>query len=94
MADNKDFILIASDHYRLMLKNPIRDFFIEKGYDVKDLGVNNEEPVLGSQVIGVNAAKKMIDIWLESEFWGGRSLPKVAMIKAMDEKCARSKKIN
>jgi ribose 5-phosphate isomerase B len=34
----------------------------------------------------VNAAKKMIDIWLESEFGGGRSLPKVAMIKAMDEK--------
>ena len=151
MSDKKEPILIASDHYGLTLKNPIRDSLIEKGYVVKDLGVNSEEPVLypeiaiqlseellknnysrgilvcgtgvgmaivankvpgvraavihdpysaersrasndaqvatlGSLVIGVNAAKKMIDIWLESEFGGGRSLPKVAMIKAMDEK--------
>lgn len=151
MSDKKEPILIASDHYGLTLKNPIRDYLIEKGYEVKDLGVNSEEPVLypeiavqlseellknnysrgilvcgtgvgmaivankvpgvraavihdpysaersrasndaqvatlGSLVIGVNAAKKMIDIWLESEFGGGRSLPKVAMIKAMDEK--------
>jgi ribose 5-phosphate isomerase B len=151
MADKQEPILIASDHYGLMLKNPIRDYLIEKGYIVKDLGVNSEEPVLypeiaiqlseellknnysrgilvcgtgvgmamvankvpgvraavihdpysaerarasndaqiatlGSLVIGVNAAKKMIDIWLESEFGGGRSLPKVALIKAMDEK--------
>lgn len=151
MSDKKEPILIASDHYGLTLKNPIRDYLIEKGYEVKDLGVNSEEPVLypeiavqlseellknnysrgilvcgtgvgmaivankvpgvraavihdpysaersrasndaqvatlGSLVIGVNAAKKLIDIWLESEFGGGRSLPKVAMIKAMDEK--------
>lgn len=151
MSAKKEPILIASDHYGLTLKNPIRDYLIEKGYEVKDLGVNSEEPVLypeiaiqlseellknnysrgilvcgtgvgmaivankvpgvraavihdpysaersrasndaqvatlGSLVIGVNAAKKMIDIWLESEFGGGRSLPKVAMIKAMDEK--------
>ena len=151
MSDKKEPILIASDHYGLRLKDPIRDYLIEKGYEVKDLGVNSEEPVLypeiavqlseellknkysrgilvcgtgvgmamvankvpgvraavihdpysaersrasndaqvatlGSLVIGVNAAKKMIDIWLESEFGGGRSLPKVAMIKAMDEK--------
>ena len=151
MSDKKEPILIASDHYGLMLKDPIKDYLIEKGYEVKDLGVNSEEPVLypeiavqlseellknkysrgilvcgtgvgmamvankvpgvraavihdpysaersrasndaqvaalGSLVIGVNAAKKMIDIWLESEFGGGRSLPKVAMIKAMDEK--------
>lgn len=37
-------------------------------------------------MIGVNAAKKMIDVWLESEFGGGRSLPKVELIKALDEK--------
>ena len=151
MSGKKEPILIASDHYGLTLKDPIRDYLIEKGYEVKDLGVNSEEPVLypeiaiqlsdellknnysrgilvcgtgvgmaivankvpgvraavihdpysaersrasndaqvatlGSLVIGINAAKKMIDIWLESEFGGGRSLPKVAMIKAMDEK--------
>jgi len=151
MPGKKEPILIASDHYGLLLKNPIRDYIIEKGCEVKDLGVNSEEPVLypeiamnlaeevaknnysrgilicgtgigmaivankvpgvraavihdpysaersrasndaqiatlGSLVIGVNAAKKMIDIWLESEFGGGRSLPKVQMIKDMDEK--------
>lgn len=151
MSDEKELILIASDHYGLLLKNPIRDYLIEKGYTIKDLGVNNEDPVLypeiamqlaeeivakkysrgilvcgtgigmamvankvpgvraavihdpysaersrasndaqiaalGSLVIGVNAAKKMIDIWLESEFGGGRSLPKVQLIREMDEK--------
>jgi len=151
MNDKNNVILIGSDHYGLMLKNPIRDYLIEKGYEVKDLGVNSEEPVLypeiaiklceelkagnysrgilvcgtgigmaivankipgiraavihdpysaerarasndaqiatlGSLVIGVNAAKKMVEIWLESEFAGGRSLPKVEMIKALDEK--------
>jgi len=151
MIDKNKPIVIASDHYGLMLKDPIKDYLIEKGYKVIDLGVNNDEPVLypeiaiklskevlannysrgilicgtgigmamvankvpgvraavihdpysaersrasndaqvaalGSLVIGVNAAKKMIDIWLESEFGGGRSQPKVDMIKAMDEK--------
>lgn len=151
MIDKNKPIVIASDHYGLMLKDPIKDYLIEKGYKVIDLGVNNDEPVLypeiaiklskevlannysrgilicgtgigmamvankvpgvraavihdpysaersrasndaqvaalGSLVIGVNAAKKMIDIWLVSEFGGGRSQPKVDMIKAMDEK--------
>lgn len=150
MAEKKEPILIACDHYGLRLKDPIKGYLIEKGYDVEDFGVNNEDPVLypeiaiklskelvknnysrgilvcgtgigmaivankvpgvraavihdpysaersrasndaqiatlGSMVIGVNAAKKMIDIWLESEFGGGRSLPKVEMIKAMDK---------
>jgi len=151
MPQTKEPIVIASDHYGLSLKDPIRDYLIEKGYAVVDLGVNSEEPVLypeiaiklskevlkhnysrgilvcgtgvgmamvankvpgvraavihdaysaerarasndaqvaalGSLVIGLNAAKKMIDVWLESEFGGGRSLPKVEMIKALDEK--------
>ena len=151
MVNKKVPILIASDHFGILLKNPIRDYLIEKGYEVKDLGVNSEVPVLypeiainfcevlkagdytrgilicgtgigmaivankvpgvraavihdpysaersrasndaqvatlGSLVIGLNAAKKLVDIWLESEFGGGRSQPKVDMIKAMDEK--------
>ena len=151
MADKNEPILIASDHFGMLLKNPIRDYLVEKGYKVNDLGVNSDEPVLypevaiefceellkhdysrgilvcgtgigmamvankvpgvraavihdpysaersrasndaqvaclGSLVIGLNAAKKNVDIWLESEFGGGRSLPKVALIKALDEK--------
>ena len=154
MANKNEPILIASDHNGFQLKNSIRDYLIEKGYTVLDMGVNDTNPVLypeiavqlceellaknyargilicgtgigmavvankvpgisaavihdpysaerarasndaqvatlGSQVIGVNAAKKMIDIWLESEFGGGRSQPKVDMIKAMDAKKLR-----
>lgn len=151
MNNTKVPILIASDHYGMLLKNPIREYLIEKGYEVKDLGVNSDEPVLypeiaiqfceelkagnytrgilvcgtgigmamvankvpgvraavihdpysaersrasndaqvatlGSQVIGIQAAMKMIDIWLVSEFGGGRSQPKVDLIKEIDEK--------
>ena len=151
MILKSESILIGADHYGLMLKDPIKEYLIEKGYEVKDIGVHTDEPVLypiiarelaeevakenysrallfcgtgigmaivankvpgvraavihdpysaersrasndaqvatmGSLVIGVNAAKKMIDIWLESEFGGGRSQPKVDLINAMDEK--------
>ena len=50
MSEKKEPILIASDHYGLTLKNPIRDYLIEKGYEVKDLGVNSEEPVLYPEI--------------------------------------------
>ncbi len=150
MNINKVPILIASDHYGLSLKNPIRDYLIKLGYELEDMGVNSDEPVLypiiaidfckillannysrgilvcgtgagmavvankvpgvravcihdpytaerarasndaqvatlGSQVISFPLAKKLIDIWLESEFQGGRSMPKVQMIYDMDE---------
>jgi len=151
MTIKKVPILIASDHYGLSLKNPIRDYLIEMGYEVEDMGVHNEDPVLypeiaikfsnkllkdgytrgilicgtgagmavvankvpgvravcihdpytaerarasndaqvatlGSQVVAFPNAKKLIDIWLESEFQGGRSMPKVQMIYEMDDK--------
>lgn len=35
---------------------------------------------LGARVIGVELAKTIVDAWLESEFEGGRSAPKVARI--------------
>jgi ribose 5-phosphate isomerase RpiB len=38
-------------------------------------------------VIGVSAAKKMLDVWLENEYTvGGRSQPKVDLINALDRK--------
>lgn len=40
----------------------------------------------GSQVVGVETAKKLVDIWLASEFQGGRSLPKVNKLKQLDAK--------
>ena len=151
MADKNKPIIIGADHFGLPLKNALRDYLKDKGYQVKDIGVDSEDPVkypeiaielseevsqgnydrgilvcgtgigmaitankirgvraavihdpysaerarasndaqiatFGSLVIGVNAAKKMLDIWLESEFGGGRSQPKVDLINALDKK--------
>jgi len=150
MADKKEPIVIGADHYGLPLKNVIRDYLISLGFNVIDMGVNNNTPVdypdigaavaeevrkgkygrgilvcgtgagmaivankvpgvravcvmdpytaerarasnnaqiitMGSQIVGPEVAKKLIDIWLESEFQGGRSVPKVAKIEQLDQ---------
>jgi ribose 5-phosphate isomerase B len=41
---------------------------------------------LGSQIMGVEVAKKLVDIWLEAEFKGGRSAPKVKKMEDIDQK--------
>ncbi|MBW7882926.1 MAG: RpiB/LacA/LacB family sugar-phosphate isomerase [Caldilineaceae bacterium] len=149
--DKSQRIIIGADHYGLPLKNVIRNYLIQKGYQVDDYGVNEETPVdypdvgakvaeevgagkyargilvcgtgagmaivankvpgvravcvmdpytaeravasnnaqiitFGSQITGPSVAEKLIDIWLESEFQGGRSAPKVAKIDGLDEK--------
>ena len=40
----------------------------------------------GSQITGGPVATKLVDIWLENEFQGGRSMRKVAKMDALDEK--------
>jgi ribose 5-phosphate isomerase B len=69
----------------------VRAVCIHDPYTAERARASNDAQVatLGSQVIGLFAAKKMIDIWLESEFEGGRSLPKVEMIKELDARCYR-----
>jgi ribose 5-phosphate isomerase B len=48
---------------------------------------NNAQIItMGSQITGPAVAVKLIDIWLEAEFQGGRSTPKVAKIDALDDK--------
>jgi len=48
---------------------------------------NNAQVItLGSQITGVEVAKKLIDIWLAAEFVGGRSAPKVEKMEAIDQK--------
>jgi ribose 5-phosphate isomerase B len=41
---------------------------------------------MGARVIGTELAKKIIEVWLESDFDGGRSAPKVAKMNAVDER--------
>lgn len=149
--DKNTPIVMGADHFGMPLKNAIRDYLIKKGYQVVDMGVNENTPVdypdigarvaeevgagkyargilvcgtgagmaivankvpgvravcvqdpytaeravasnnaqiitFGAQITGAAVAEKLIDIWLESEFQGGRSAPKVAKIDSLDEK--------
>lgn len=43
----------------------------------------------GAQIVGPGAAEKLLDIWLGSEFQGGRSTRKVEKIKQMDTRLGR-----
>jgi ribose 5-phosphate isomerase B len=45
---------------------------------------------LGGRVIAAESAKLLVDIWLASEFQGGRSAPKVARIKDIEERFKQS----
>lgn len=45
---------------------------------------------MGERVIGVELAKMLVDIWLECEFSGGRSIPKVDRIMEYEEKYKRA----
>ena len=41
---------------------------------------------MGGRVIAAESAKLLVDIWLASEFQGGRLIPKVARIKEIEER--------
>lgn len=41
---------------------------------------------LGARVIGTELAKKIIEVWLQSDFAGGRSAPKVEKMNAVDQR--------
>jgi ribose 5-phosphate isomerase B len=53
---------------------------------------NNAQIItFGSQTTGTEAAKKLVDIWLESEYQGGRSAPKVEKIDLLDHKYRKAR---
>ena len=48
---------------------------------------NNAQVVtLGGLITGKEVGKKLVDIWLENDFQGGKSLPKVEKINKLDSK--------
>jgi ribose 5-phosphate isomerase B len=48
---------------------------------------NNAQIItFGQQIVGPAVAKMLTDIWLNAEFQGGRSAPKVAKMDAIDDK--------
>lgn len=46
---------------------------------------NAQVMTMGARVIGPELAKTIVQSWLDSEFAGGRSAPKVAKMEAIDE---------
>ena len=48
---------------------------------------NNAQIItFGAQITGAAVAEKLIDVWLGSEYRGGRSAPKVEKMEKLDEK--------
>lgn len=66
----------------------VRAVAVQDPYTAERAVASNNAQIItfGSQIIGTQVAEKLIDIWLESEFQGGRSAPKVAKIDNLDEK--------
>jgi len=65
----------------------IRAVCIHDAYTAERARASNDAQVatMGSLVVGINYAKKLLDIWLASEFEGGRSIPKVEWICRMED---------
>jgi len=66
----------------------VRAACVHDAYTAERARASNNAQVItmGSVVIGTSAAKKLIDIWLESEYQGGRSAPKLAKVDQVDAK--------
>lgn len=50
---------------------------------------NSNVLTMGRHIVGPELAFKLVDAWLESEFQGGRSLPKVTKIKEIENKYSK-----
>jgi len=66
----------------------VRAVCVQDPYTAERAVASNNAQIItfGAQITGAVVAEKLIDVWLESEFQGGRSAPKVAKIDSLDEK--------
>ena len=66
----------------------VRAVYVGDPYTAERAVASNNAQIItfGAQITGPVVAEKLIDVWLASEFQGGRSAPKVAKIDSLDEK--------
>ena len=71
----------------------VRAVYVADPYTAARARASNNAQIitLGSQTLAPTLALTLVDIWLESEFQGGRSLPKVAKIDQVDEKYRKAR---
>lgn len=55
---------------------------------------NAQVLTMGARVVGTELAKTIVQAWLQSEFQGGRSVPKVTKIEELDRHYHRTDKGN
>ena len=69
----------------------VRAVSVADPYTAERARASNDAQIItmGAQVVGPETAKKLLDIWLQAEYHGGRSAPKVAKINAIDERYRR-----
>jgi ribose 5-phosphate isomerase B len=142
-AIDRKVVAIGSDHGGFELKEILKSTLVEMGFDVRDAGAYNKEPVdypdfahevahlvsigkawrgimidgagigscivankvpgvragmvnsrehndtnvltLGAGLIGVNLARQIVKVWLTTEFGGGRHVPRVEKITAVEK---------
>ncbi len=66
----------------------VRAVAIQDPYTAERARASNNAQIvtLGAQITGPEVAKKLVEIWLASEFQPARSGPKVAKIEQLDQK--------
>ena len=79
-----------------MIANKVETVYAGVCHDVfsaERLRKSNDAQVLtmGERVIGQELAKTIVDAWLNSEFQGGGSVPKVAQMHELEQKSFHSK---
>lgn len=66
----------------------VRAVCVQDPYTAERAVASNNAQIItfGAQITGAVVAEKLIDVWLGSEYQGGRSAPKVAKMESLDEK--------
>ena len=70
----------------------VRAVCVHDAYTAERARASNDAQImtLGSEIVGSSLAIQLVDIWLASEFQGGRSAPKIEKIGALERKHANA----